>query len=423
MTNGLYVGGDVELLSLQLINYKNKAADISSIFTEFELYEDIYSASLSGSITIIDTHDLINSFPIIGEEKLKITFKTPGFPDSSTINHIFYVYKLTNILTPTIHKRIYTLHFTTQETITDLNKRISKSFRGTPTTLIEQLLKTDGLNTIKPYELDQSNNNIKFVSPYWTPLKCINYVSSRAQSIDSFKSSHFLFFESNKQYYFKSMNNIFDKSKPNISYNYNNDSGRDGFNRESTRDVAAELTKIYTLTIDTQFDMITRLTNGSLSHWVWEHNLLLKNVNSRFYNYSEHFSKTNHLSDYPITSSRYTYSKNTLMSTVSVSPQTHNGIVEDNYGKIITSKIPLMEQLESFKMDIVVNGRTDLQVGQLINLNVGGMKMLTSDEKYSSLDNDYNGRYLVMSIMHRVSPKKHQMTIQVAKESMNKKYD
>lgn len=169
MTNGLYVGGDVELLSLQLINYKNKAADISSIFTEFELYEDIYSASLSGSITIIDTHDLINSFPIIGEEKLKITFKTPGFPDSSTINHIFYVYKLTNILTPTIHKRIYTLHFTTQETITDLNKRISKSFRGTPTTLIEQLLKTDGLNTIKPYELDQSNNNIKFVSPYWTP--------------------------------------------------------------------------------------------------------------------------------------------------------------------------------------------------------------------------------------------------------------
>lgn len=219
------------------------------------------------------------------------------------------------------------------------------------------------------------------------------------------------------------MNNIFDKSKPNISYNYNNDSGRDGFNRESTRDVAAELTKIYTLTIDTQFDMITRLTNGSLSHWVWEHNLLLKNVNSRFYNYSEHFSKINHLSDYPITSSRYTYSKNTLMSTVSVSPQTHNGIVEDNYGKIITSKIPLMEQLESFKMDIVVNGRTDLQVGQLINLNVGGMKMLTSDEKYSSLDNDYNGRYLVMSIMHRVSPKKHQMTIQVAKESMNKKYD
>jgi hypothetical protein len=100
----------------------------------------------------------------------------------------------------------------------------------------------------------------------------------------------------------------------------------------------------------------------------------------------------------------------------------HNDVKEDNYGKILTNKIPLLAQLNAFKLDITVHGRTDLQVGDLINLNIGGMEIISSDSKRKVLDNTYNGRYFVVSILHRITIKKHQMIVQVVKESVKEKY-
>jgi hypothetical protein len=421
--DAISIGGDVELNSLEIFNHNNRSADIKLIFTEIELYEDIYSHSLSGSITIIDTHDLINKFPIIGEERIRVSFKTPGFPDAAEITHLFYVYKLTNIIVPNLHKQVYTLHFTTQETMTDLNKKVSKAFQGTPDKIIQRLLGADGVSTSKRTDLEVSSNNIKFVSPFWTPFKCINYAMSRAQSVDGFKASNFIFFETNKQYKFKSINSLFDKQNvPKVLYYYSNDPARVSHLKGSSRNVLAEMSKIYEMSIDEKFDMINRIDSGYYSHQMWDHNLLLKMVNKRQYDYKTDFSKTNHLEPHPVSSNNFEFSKNTLLSSVTTYPQSHDGILEDNYGKILTNKIPLMNQLEGYKLNITVNGRTDLEVGDVIHLDIGGIEILNEDDKSKLLDNTYNGRYIVLSIMHRVTIKKHQMILSVARESVKESY-
>ena len=46
--------------------------------SELNLYEDIYSPIVSGDITLTDTVGLIESFPIIGEEILDVSFSTAG---------------------------------------------------------------------------------------------------------------------------------------------------------------------------------------------------------------------------------------------------------------------------------------------------------------------------------------------------------
>jgi hypothetical protein len=419
----LHAGGDVTLERLELINGANVSVDLKSVFTEIELYEDIMSHSLSGSIVIVDVHDLMNKFPIVGEETLKLEYKTSGFKDEYKVSLIFKVYKLSNFEIQNPHKQSYTLHFTTLETMVDLNKRLSKAYKGTADQIIKKILAgIDGLGTAKPVELDTSSNIIKFVSPFWTPFKCINYATSRAQSVDSFKASNFTFFETNKKYKFKSINNIFDKNNtPKIVYNYNNDMGRDSTADTSVRDVAAEMSKIYKMNIDTRFDMIARLEQGMYSHFVWDHNLLLKTLNKRYYSYATDFTSTNHLAEHPVNSGAFGFSKNTLMSSISTYPQVHTGVKEDNYGKIITNKMPLMAQLESYKLDLTVHGRTDLEVGDLVWLNIGGMEVLDQEDRKKPLDNTYNGRYIVLSILHRITIKKHQMILQVARESVKEK--
>ena len=53
----------------------------TSNWNELNFYEDIYSPVLSGDITITDTTGIVESFPIIGEEVLEVTFSNVGvFP-------------------------------------------------------------------------------------------------------------------------------------------------------------------------------------------------------------------------------------------------------------------------------------------------------------------------------------------------------
>ena len=50
----------------------------TSVWHELNFYEDIYSPIVSGDITLTDTIGMIESFPIIGEEILEVSFSTAG---------------------------------------------------------------------------------------------------------------------------------------------------------------------------------------------------------------------------------------------------------------------------------------------------------------------------------------------------------
>ncbi|MFK5283330.1 hypothetical protein ACI3PL_27530, partial [Lacticaseibacillus paracasei] len=55
----------------------------------------------------------------------------------------------------------------------------------------------------------QTENLVKFVSPGWTPLECINWLSKKALP-KSGKACNFLFWESNGAFYFGSVEKLFE---------------------------------------------------------------------------------------------------------------------------------------------------------------------------------------------------------------------
>ena len=69
--------GDVVIDEITLRSYTGFNLNLKGIFQNFMVYEDIFSNCMSGSITLIDSMNLIKHFPIIGAETLTIRYKTP----------------------------------------------------------------------------------------------------------------------------------------------------------------------------------------------------------------------------------------------------------------------------------------------------------------------------------------------------------
>ena len=422
MENGqdlIQAGGDVEISKLLLVNFSGEVLNITSLFTEMNIFEDIFSCSLSGVINMIDTMDVITNFPIIGEEQLIIEYKTAGYPEDMKITQVFKTYKLSDQIIAGPHKQTYNIHFTTPEAFMDLNMKLSKAYNGTSPIIIGNLL-TKEIETEKDFQLEECSNNIKFVSPFWSPFKCINYAVKNAATSDSNKMGNYMFFETNLKYRFASLNTLFNDGVI-ASFHYSNDTDRNPVGDKSERDVMAEMSKIYDLRIDERFNQLNRMRNGTYSHTVWDHNLLFKSINKRTYHYDNDFAKSSHLGKYPVDSAKYNYSSETLMSSITSVPYTHNTIKSDVLGKTLTTRLPLMNQLDLFRMEITVHGRTDIEVGDLVNITIGGLERLTDDDKVSS-SNYFDGKYIITSIMHRITAKKHLMVMNVAKESIDSDY-
>ena len=65
--NKLRYAGDFRISEVALFNTYGNVAGIGSAVVEISIYEDLNSNFLTGSLTFIDTEDLINKLPVIGQ--------------------------------------------------------------------------------------------------------------------------------------------------------------------------------------------------------------------------------------------------------------------------------------------------------------------------------------------------------------------
>ena len=105
------------------------------------------------------------------------------------------------------------LSFISAEAIVDSNKKISKVFAGKISDIVGTFVidKVDGLESKKKFNVENTRNTIKYVSPYWSPVKNLTFLSDN--SISETQSPSFLFFENRDGFNFKSLEKMY-KGKP-----------------------------------------------------------------------------------------------------------------------------------------------------------------------------------------------------------------
>jgi hypothetical protein len=421
--DSITIAGEVVLSKLYLYSGDEKTKiDISGMMVEVDIYEDIFSHTLSGSVTMTENFNLIHDLPIICEEVIEIEFYTPSI--QTRFYKQFFVYKIGRRLIDGNTKNVYLLNIVSIESLKDLNTKISKAFSGMPHDIINEIF-TRYLKVDSKLDTSQSTNLIKFISPYWSPFKCINYAASKSISADKYKTPTYLFYETNQKFKFRSLNELF-KTNPVTEFFYDKNNMRtmteDG---ESSRDIDREFKQVETFDIIEATDYIDRLMNGVYSFKVFDVNILNKTITKQVYNYWDNFEDTNHLGKNPMHSEYVTFDdENCRIEWLITNPHVHNVIKKDLNAEILSKRLPLLAQTEMFSIEITVPGRLGIECGDTAIFNLMNYELKKEEDlKLKDMDKYYSGKYLITSIEHRLTKTRHKMNLQLIKESFENKVD
>jgi hypothetical protein len=443
---GLQRAGEVRIEQLKLINSANEIIDLTEFIVELNLFEDLFKNYLHGSIVLTDSRNLIDRFNIHGEEFLNVKLRTPTFPDSEVIQKTFRVFKLSDrTIVRDTNTQNFILHFISIEFFHDVSLPLFAPFEGTVTDVAGTIFSdfiassrnfdiSESGNEIKenpkPTELiviNEASNKVKFISPGWSPFKCINWLASKAIPKDGV-AKNYIFFESNKNFYFGTLEKLFKDAHENQNYlgrylisasNVRDNKSSQNVNREMFLAKDVEL-------IETT-DYIKNYTSGYLGSRLIYLDMFNKDYELIDYDHTTGYEKQFHTSGKG-TQAKPIFNKDTFKNfATNISFYPKNSKLFDDYkdnisekmGEIHGNRLSSLLELTNIKMNMTVPGRTDAEVGRIIYFEYPSMGAKDeSDSDSSAQDKLYSGFYLITAIHHKVNKFEHAMTMEVIKDSL-----
>ena len=211
----LKFAGEVSIDKVKIITSDGFYQDIAAQVINIQYYEDLFSPFISGSLIVKDSLDLVNLFPFVGEEFVELEITTPTL-DKGAIKGRYYIYKLSDRELIGDNVVVYQLHFISVEAVIDLNKKVSKVFTGNVANTVKAIVadKTDGLQSDKTVYAEETTRDAKFISNFWSPVKCISHLTELGVNKNS--SPSYVFFENRDGFYFVSLDSLYSSVKSSL---------------------------------------------------------------------------------------------------------------------------------------------------------------------------------------------------------------
>lgn len=411
----LKFAGDVSIDKVKIITSNGFYQDIAAQVINIQYYEDLFSPFISGSLIVKDSLDLVNLFPFVGEEFVELEITTPAL-QKGAIKGRYYIYKLSDRELIGDNVVVYQLHFISVEAVIDLNKKISKVFTGNVANTIKSIVsdKTDGLQSTKTVYAEETTRDAKFISNFWSPVKCINHLTELAVNRNS--SPSYVFFENRDGFYFVSLDSLY-ASDVYQDFTYDKYTRDDLGNGKTVRNPQEDFKRITSLSIPVGFDYMDRIRSGTFASKSISYDLTNKKYNVRNYNMFERFNKQNHLNKYAIASDRAIFRSNSLLVNYPRALNTFGGFGDTTNYKTFQERISLLKQAESNKIEITVPGRTDYTVGQKMSVTLNKVEPVSKNDT-DTMDKMFSGFYIVSAINHYITRESHECNMELIKDSL-----
>ena len=410
----LRFAGDVTIDKVKIITAKGFYQDVGAQVINVQFYEDLFAPFITGSLILKDSLDLVNLFPFIGEEYLELEISTPTL-DKNNIKGKYYIYKMTNREMSGDKSVVYQLHFISVEAVVDLNKKTSRVFGDKISKMIEPFIKdkTFGLESDKKVIIEDTLNNTKYISNYWTPIENIMYLADTA--INTNRSPSYVFFENRDGFYFISLERLYTNAvfQDFVYDKYTRDDRPGG---GSVRNPEKDFKRILEISIPTAFDYMDRIRSGMLSSRQVSYDVTKKTYSAKNYNMFQRFEQQKHLNKYPINSDRSIFRAASRIINYPKNFGNFNGFGDVTNAKSNQERISLLKLAEANKINITVPGRCDYTVGQKIKLDLKRIEPLSKKDG-DTTDKMFSGNYIIAAINHYVDREKHECYMEIIKES------
>ena len=412
--------------------------DISALVVQINIFEDVYSNTLSGSITLADSINLIGTFPFVGLEQIQIGFKTPGFSKRDKTELLFDVYQIADRNTGSSAEgsdvtQVYSLHLISPAFARNQKSRVLKAFSHMS---IDEMVGRIINNFLsEDVETEFTSGTQSYVIPGWTPFRAVNWLAARARPEKNPAAANYLFYETCAGYQFRSIDSLV-QQKPVARFVY--DPANTRLTKTSgdaaERLILPELQLMRSYTIMQSGSMMERIDRGMYASKLITHDIVTKQFSTSTFNYVEDFPKQNHIED-------FIAGQNLDQSPQDSKPfpggqrhgQNHDSVIKfhpkhtalydgvpdyDESEKWLLQRMSHMRQIESMRVKIEIPGLNFLSAGETVVLEVPRPENVDGREHPDDRDPEVSGNYLITNIHHILSFTDHHMVVELSKESL-----
>ena len=425
--NQLKFAGDINIQNLTITSLISGATfNVAGQVAGLHIFEDLFSPFITGSISFMESLDFAANFPFVGEEVLDMKLYTPTMDKLSNqagiIEGRFYIYKMSDRHEMADKNIMYQLHFISIEAIADLNVKLSKGYDGKISEIVTKILKDeDNLSTTKTITVEETANKTKYVSNFWSPIRNINFLLEKAQTVEG--NPTYTFFQNRNGFNFVSLDAL-NSGDIKQDFRINNSEDTVSPTGGSKRNIDIDYKRIIEMNIDTTYDYMDRVRGGAYGSTLLYMDLTTKKYYNKKFSIFDKWDKGVRLNQYPIASNGlYATYRGTMMA-----DNIELGLFTDwddvSNVQIRQTRMSRLKQAESYKIEILVPGRTDYTVGHVVTVNKFKSEPIKkSDNTQDSLDNLVSGNYLVSAIHHHINRQNHECRMELIKDSLTMNLD
>ena len=447
------------LTGVIIVSNDGNAIDCTDFVVELNIYEDIYKNAVTGTLVMLDPTNLIATLPLQGTERLMFKLGTPGTKGNSnlvvdateTTGHPFHIYKLTDRTQIKESVESYVLHFCSREMFRNLRTRESKAYNGNlDTSAMSIFANKSALDGRKQLKVEPTRNQDKFVMPNIRPFDAINMLASKALSKNG-KSAGYLFYETTKAFYFRSIENMFATlsvfprdEEVELSFSPKNVGAGSGTNNYS---LEANQHDVSSYEFVQHYDTAANQALGTYASNIILHNIYDKSYTKTSFNFHDHYADEYHADktgdrgsqfNYPVSRTPIDVDELAISdypdSHISLQPTTrflHNentGMFgTSNEGEGLTEARRISRKNQTAHSNILrleIPGHSYLEVGDVIKFNLPSQEPKAKKvAQTGKLDDDYHsGRYLITKVRHQVLEQGYMMVLECVKDSVAKRY-
>lgn len=436
-TKNIQYATEYQLDSISLVtSLQNGVINMLPFMVELNLFEDIYSSTISGELVVSDALGLISNFRLNGTEFLQVTLrKSTG--DNHPIQKNYRIYKISTRTTNESNAyEIYTINFCSEEFLLAEQYRVSKSFKGTEISNIIKNILTKyvkvgiGAGT-KPINVEDTLGTYDFILPNKKLFETINWLATYALPKNGV-GADMLFFENRDGYYFRSLQTLYSQ-KPYQTYKFDP--------KNISNELNQQVSNVFNFEVLDFFDTLGGIVNGTFANRAITINPLTRTYKvDNDFNYASYFNQAKTLNDHPAVNNyqnrhkKTLYDKpptelevgtlrmvteNTAMKKDPYISKNPDAVANDiNIRKYLPNRVAQIALANYTRIKITVAGDASLTVGKTIVFNTYEMNG-TLERK---LDPTYSGKYLITAVRHIVKNNSYITVLEMAKDSVSVSY-
>ena len=428
--------GEYKLEECNLLSSTGVLARLDSNVIEINIYENIFTNSLQLSLVLVDQNNLIMNMPVVGQEFVSLKLSTPGVGTFDFTENVFSVYKVASRQDLSSGTQIYELQLISPETLRNNRTRISKSYTGLTSEIVEKILRDENLiNTKKDIHIDETSRIRKFIAPNLRPNKFIGHLMRESTSKNYGGSPHYLFYETTKGFNFRVLDSLYEEPFKG-KYVASEPLEVDGENKRNN--LEKDYQRIMGFSLSTSNDTLISSRGGMLSSKLTKYNIFHKNYSEHTYNYFDNFKDFGRIDRNPI------YNQTTIDSVgntlgdfsnarVQLHPTSNNGTNDtqfynsdtgysysDNHSEewLLSRRSRVVEMATGgMQIQMKTRGYCNLCVGDKVQVTI---PVTGKDHGLEKIDKFYDGEFLVTQLRHifEQGERLHTMLMSIMKDSI-----